>query len=556
MKNIITKIIIAIFILNLPILAINYDNYKDKPDEWFKSDQAKILATNIISWQDPYGSWPKNLDTSAEPFNGNIEELEGTFDNAATTGEMYFLAHIYRVTNDDSYLKSFNKALDVIFLSQYPTGGWPQHYPTGKHYHKHITFNDGAMVRLMFLLKDITQSNDFRFLSSEQIASAQQAFDKGIKCILNCQIKVDGKLTAWCAQHDEITLEPRPARAFEPASISGGESAGIVELLTSLKHPDRKVALAIKAAVEWYKKSAIENLGLSRDDNGDEITIDDPEATTCWARFYEIDTNRPIFLGRDSVIHYNFNEIEAERRNGYAWYGDWGEKVFSCYDNWKKSFEYLTYDPNKKLIWVIGDSTVCNYPENSNRAGWGQLLENYFDTNKARIFNLARSGRSTKTFIKEGLWQSTLDAKPNYILIQFGHNDSHDPKNPESTDSKTDYKDYLRRYITEARNINAFPILVTPMHRRTFNENGTLNDNLKPYADAMKDIANEMNVPLIDLHTSSGKLFAEMGPEESQTLANKYSDRTHFNKPGAQKMLELITPELFNKVSELNKLKK
>lgn len=556
MKSIITKALIAILLFYLPAMAFDYEQYKNQPDQWYSSDQAKTIADNIISWQGEFGGWPKNTDTSWEPYAGTQKKPKGTFDNGATTGEIYFLAHIYKVTHNEQYLNSINKAFNLIIKSQYPTGGWPQRYPAGNQYHRYITFNDGAMVRLMFLLKDIAQSDDFKFYDKQQRTAAQQAYDKGIECILNCQIKVDGKLTAWCAQHDEITLEPRPARTFEPTSISGGESAGIVDLLTDIKHPDRRVAQAIEGAVEWYRKSAIENVGFSKDDFGDKITVFDQDAPTCWARFYEIETNRPIFLGRDSVIHYSFNEIDAERRNGYGWYGNWGEKIFSDFDNWKNEFGYLLYEPAKKLIWTIGDSTVCNYPENSNRAGWGQLLENYFDTDKARVFNLARSGRSTKTFIKEGLWQRTLEAKPDYILIQFGHNDSHDPKNPESTNAQTNYKDYLRKYITEARKINAFPILVTPMHRRTFKDDGTLSDNLQPYADAMKEIAAEMNVPLIDLHASSGELFAEMGPEKSQTLANQYSDRTHFNKAGAQKMLDLITPELFNKVPALNELKK
>jgi lysophospholipase L1-like esterase len=85
---------------------------------------------------------------------------------------------------------------------------------------------------------------------------------------------------------------------------------------------------------------------------------------------------------------------------------------------------------------IIGDSTVCNYPAKSKQRGWGMFIQGYFDTNKLQVTNLALSGRSTKTFIKEGHWAAALKLKPDYVLIQFGHNDSHSPNHPEATDAK------------------------------------------------------------------------------------------------------------------------
>ena len=194
-------------------------------------------------------------------------------------------------------------------------------------------------------------------------------------------------------------------------------------------------------------------------------------------------------------------------------------------------------------IVVIGDSTVCEYPENNPNRGWGHYIGAYFSGN-VEIVNLAKSGRSAKTFIKEGLWKQALNEKPNYILIQFGHNDSHNPEKPEATDAATDYRTYLKQYVYESRRIEAVPIFVTPMHRRTFHPDGTLNDNLKPYADAMKAVALEMDVAVVDLHASSGKLFQKLGDGESIKLASKPTDRTHFNAEGAQKMAELVMREL------------
>ncbi|MFA6544360.1 MAG: GDSL-type esterase/lipase family protein [Limisphaerales bacterium] len=100
--------------------------------------------------------------------------------------------------------------------------------------------------------------------------------------------------------------------------------------------------------------------------------------------------------------------------------------------------------PREVRVAVIGDSTVCEYPAASNIRGWGHFLAPAFQPH-VRVINLAQSGRSTKTFIKEGLWVKTLAEKPDFVLIQFGHNDSHAKDRPESTDAATDYREFLRR---------------------------------------------------------------------------------------------------------------
>ncbi len=195
---------------------------------------------------------------------------------------------------------------------------------------------------------------------------------------------------------------------------------------------------------------------------------------------------------------------------------------------------------------IIGDSTVCDYPAEKPERGWGMFIESYFKPGAVRVFNFAKSGRSTKTFLKEGLWDKVLQEKPEFVLIQFGHNDSHAMERPESTDAATDYKENLRRYVDEARASGATPILVTPMHRRTFNPDGTLNDYLKPYTDAMKEVVAEKKAALIDLHKSSGELFATLGEKSNEEFANQPDDRTHFNEKGAKAMAELVMKELPN----------
>ena len=323
-----------------------WEDFAAQSDDWYKSDEGIQIANNILSWQSPRGSWPKNTSTTMEPFTGDPKTLQGTFDNNATINEIRFLARAFRITKDSRFQQAILKGIDHIFKAQYPNGGWPQYYPPGRDYYpadhpqgldypKYITFNDNAMVNVMNLIRDVASSPDFAFIDADRRKSAQKSFDRGIQCILKCQIKVKGKLTVWCAQHDEKNLSPRIGRTYELPSLSGCESADILELLMSLDKPGPEVRRAIKAGAEWYESAKITGSRVVFA-NGDRVVQKDPNAPPIWARFYEIETNRPFFSGRDGIKKYSLAEIEQERRGGYAWYGDWGNSVAKDYAKWKE----------------------------------------------------------------------------------------------------------------------------------------------------------------------------------------------------------------------------
>jgi lysophospholipase L1-like esterase len=211
-------------------------------------------------------------------------------------------------------------------------------------------------------------------------------------------------------------------------------------------------------------------------------------------------------------------------------------------------------DDSKKTLWilVLGDSTVASYHQASDLRGWGQVIGDYFQEHVG-VRNLAKSGRSSKSFITEGLLEKALKEKAHYALIQFGHNDSHNRTEPKATDAKTDFKEYLRTYIDSFRKVNVKPILVTPMHRRTFKKDGTLSDILLPYANATKEVALEKKVPVIDLHKMSGALFLKLGDAASTDLSVNAKDRTHFSDKGARTMAEFILKGLAGIESPLAK---
>src|SRR5439155_13998814 len=122
----------------------------------------------------------------------------------------------------------------------------------------HITFNDDAMIGVMRLLRDVAQHKpDYTFVDEARSARADKAVAKGIECILKTQIIVRGKPTAWCAQHDEVTLAPAPARAYEHISLSGQESVGIVEFLMGMKDHGARIIEAVESAVAWFKSAQV-----------------------------------------------------------------------------------------------------------------------------------------------------------------------------------------------------------------------------------------------------------------------------------------------------------
>ncbi len=206
---------------------------------------------------------------------------------------------------------------------------------------------------------------------------------------------------------------------------------------------------------------------------------------------------------------------------------------------------------DKLVVGLMGDSTVCEYKPADVTRGWGQYLGEYLEN--VEIINKAVGGLSTKTCLQNGLLDKLLAQKPNYVLIQFGHNDSHAKDKPESTDAATDYKENLRKMVDMSKTAGALPVFVTSMHRRTFEKDGKTSQELKPYAEAMKEVAKEKGVFLVDLHTASGALFDKLGDAGSADLSCKADDRTHFSEKGAREMARLVAEGLKNENGELAK---
>lgn len=305
------------------VKSYNWKSYLKNDAEWFASSEAESIAADILKYQLSDGGWRKDMANEAE----TGAWASSTLDNDATTSQISFLARCYQQTGKSKYLKACLKGIDLLLDGQYANGGFPQIFGKTSDYHTHITYNDGAMIHAMYILRDVSEkAGDFSFVSDKYAERAKSALEKGIRCILDTQIIVNGVKTAWCQQHDEFTLAPAKGRSYELPSISASESVSIVNFLRELPNKTDEINESIDCAIQWMKEVRI--YGIKVLDLGDDrVVIEDENAGPIWARFYEIGTNKPLFVDRDGSIHDELAGISQERRSGYAWYGSWPSKL-------------------------------------------------------------------------------------------------------------------------------------------------------------------------------------------------------------------------------------
>lgn len=321
------------------------------PDDWYGSDESVKVAENVLLYQRDAGGWPKNTAMHkplSDPEKAKIRDDKGLndaiFDNSATTTEMRFLARMYNKTNNQEYKGSYNRGLKFILDAQYKNGGWPMFWPLRQGYYTHITFNDNAIVNILNLLGEIKDGDPiFKSITTrENFNRIKKAYNKGLEIILKTQIIVDGKPTVWCAQHDEHTLLPAPARSYELPSFSGGESVGIILFLMDLPDPSPAIIKSVEGAVEWLDSHRIKktrwDFFVNAEGKRDRRIVQDPNAGDLWARFYDLETQEPYVCDRDGIKKKTLEEIGYERRTGYSWYTDAPEEVFKKYPEWKEKW--------------------------------------------------------------------------------------------------------------------------------------------------------------------------------------------------------------------------
>lgn len=312
----------------------------------------KTLADNIVSWQMAHGGFYKlpakyaaRWDGSAprSGWLGNGVEL-GTIDNDATVSEILVLADVYGRTNNPVYRDSARRAMDFLLTMQYPSGGYPQVYPSRgpTSYSNHVTFNDNAMVRVLLLLDAAARREaplGGNLFSAEQHARFKPALERAVDFILKAQIIQDGVKTVWCAQHDALSYAPVTGRSFELPSKSGAESALITEfLMTRPQTPE--VAAAVKAALAWYRRDSVQVKDTAFEPKQTRAANISPfvrsPGTTTWYRFYDLATDTGFFSGRLPTDNppgvgkqYDIMKVGPESRYTYQWGGSYGTPLLA-----------------------------------------------------------------------------------------------------------------------------------------------------------------------------------------------------------------------------------
>ena len=314
--------------------------------------QIVHIAENLLAYQTRDGGWPKNIDWRRavpkdewDALPHGVSGSGGTLDNRNTWPQAPYLAHVYLQTGMERYRRACERAIDFIIREQRDSGGWRGADVDA------ITFNDDVTVGVLTTLKDIARKDaPFRFIDEKRRKNAEEAYRKGVECILRCQITVNGRLTAWCQQHAHDDYRPVDARTYEKASITTQESVGIVRFLMNIDNPSPEIRAAVQNAVSWFDDVKIP--GIRIDDipaetvkfahhisRTDRIVVEDPAAPPIWTRFYDLENSKPFFCNRDGIVVYSLAEVKRERRTGYGWYGYYPAGILNGdYPVWQKKW--------------------------------------------------------------------------------------------------------------------------------------------------------------------------------------------------------------------------
>jgi lysophospholipase L1-like esterase len=203
-------------------------------------------------------------------------------------------------------------------------------------------------------------------------------------------------------------------------------------------------------------------------------------------------------------------------------------------------------DSKPVRILLVGDSTMCDYKADSPINGWGQYFPDHLQPT-AIVLNRAVGGSSTKSFLEKGLWKRAIAEKPDFVFIQFGQNDRL-TRSDVHTDPATTFRDNLRQLVREAREAGATPVLLTPVANRIFREGKLHTQGIMPWTEAVRAVAAELNVPLLDHHALVAGLYESLGESGAADLA---TDRTHFTPKGAKTVAALLVPEIPKSLPDL-----
>ena len=313
--------------------------HKDRTYNRLAPEDYEDIADNLLRYQNTDGGWPKNIDwlgiLSADSVKKALKERyrRSTLDNRNTFPQIEYLADVYSLTGKKKYRKAAERGLEYILSTQKDNGGWRGWDVDA------ITFNDEVTTGALSLFLNIIQGDSsFTWLGKDMRRRIADALDRGIDMILRCQYVQNGKKTAWGQQHDNVTLLPVKARTFELPGLTARESCDVIRLLMAIQQPSDEVREAIRCAIAWLKEVRIygmrveevqlpEDKIINHEYPFDRVTVKDEKAPPIWARYYELSDNTPFLSTREGKKVWRLEDVNAERRTGYDWYGYWPQEL-------------------------------------------------------------------------------------------------------------------------------------------------------------------------------------------------------------------------------------
>lgn len=309
------------------------------------SSRTEPEAENMLLLQTASGGWSKQYLGKAVDYRHVFNAAEraalrapdrlddANIDNKSTTREIRHLLQAWTDTGNAAYRSAAQRGVDYLLAAQYANGGWPQYYPERSLYRHQITFNDDAMTRVLDLLQDIAEGAPVvEGLPPDYAGKADAALQRGLQNVLATQVRMDGRLSIWAAQYDEVSLQPAKARSYELPSLAVSESVGVLRLLMRQREPSPQMVEAIEAGLQWLQANALPDLAMRKIESpeqpsGKDVLIEPLAGARLWARFHDLEEGRPMFVNREGERVARFTDIPNERRVGYAWYGVWPEQL-------------------------------------------------------------------------------------------------------------------------------------------------------------------------------------------------------------------------------------
>jgi PelA/Pel-15E family pectate lyase len=329
-------------------------------DNYARYNMAQIaeIADNVLLYQRDNGGWIENRDPTRVLSElerlGLLEEKsnpKGSFDNRNVYSQIEYLSAVYQQTHDERYRFAAMKGLAyTLSMQNQRCGGWPHTVPGSETYHPYITIADDATSGVLRMLRKMRDGNaPFEFMDATTRAAAGESLSLGDACVLQLQVRQNGKLTGWAGQYHPETLQPAQGRSFELPAIVSQESVEMVRYLMSISNPSPDVVQSIEGAVSWLQRSRLDGLKLEtftlavpikyeyHTSSTDCRLVAAPSAAPLWGRFYDLQDNSVVLANRDGKRVAQYSDITHERRTGYGWYGDWPAKLLDTeYPAWRE----------------------------------------------------------------------------------------------------------------------------------------------------------------------------------------------------------------------------